>query len=235
MTGADILAVAAREIGYHESAGKRNKYGEWYGLDGVAWCMEFVQWVYHEAGFDLPFKTASCGELLRWYRVNQPECITKEPVPGCIVIFDFPKTKYTTDHTGLFVKCDGYKITTIDGNTSGGNDANGGWVQQKSRTLGYANPTYIVPRGLETEETMDIDKLINSLTTAQALALGDKIEAARATLPPSDYAAGACRKSVKSGLFSDGNKDGSLDRPRCPLTREDFAVVLDRQGELEGR
>ena len=154
--GEKILQIAAREIGYHEGTNKHNKYGEWYGMDNVAWCMEFVQWVYHEAEFDLPYKTASCGELLSWYQKNQPECVVSDPVPGCVVIFDFPNTGYVTDHTGLFVRLENSRITTIDGNTSGGSDGNGGWVQQRTRKLSYANPVYIVPRGL-TKEMEDND------------------------------------------------------------------------------
>ncbi len=155
VSGEDILALASREIGYHEVKGKKNKFGEWYGLNGVAWCMEFVQYVYHACGADLPFKTPSCGGLLNWYRRNQPECVSKEPVPGCIVIFDFPGTNYGTDHTGLFVRLDGNKITTIDGNTANLSDSNGGCVQQRTRQLSYANPIYIIPRELqEKEKTM---------------------------------------------------------------------------------
>ena len=115
--GSAILAVAGREIGVREAEGKRTKYGEWYGLQGQPWCMEFVQWVYHEAGADLPLKTASCGGLLRWYQRNQPDCVTREPVPGCIVIFDFPDADSSTDHTGIFVSKTDVRITTIDGNT----------------------------------------------------------------------------------------------------------------------
>jgi hypothetical protein len=152
MTGADVLAVAAREIGYREIAGKINKYGAWYRMNGVPWCMQFVQWCYYQAGAMLPHKTASCGDMLSWYRHNQPDCISKAPVKGCIVIFDFPKTVYSTDHTGLFVKTEGQTITTIDGNTSGGNDANGGWVQQRTRKLSYANPIYIIPREITEQE-----------------------------------------------------------------------------------
>lgn len=151
-TGKDILALAEGEIGYREGKNKRNKYGAWYGMDGVAWCMEFVQWVYHRAGAPLPIKTASCGALLNWYRQHQPECIVAEPSAGCIVIFDFPGTKYATDHTGLFVSKTGTRLTTIDGNTASGNDANGGWVQRRTRSLLYAHPTYIVPRALSTGE-----------------------------------------------------------------------------------
>lgn len=145
---ADVLAVAIGEIGYHEDAGHKNKYGAWYGLDGEPWCMEFVQWVYAQAGIPLPYKTASCGELLRWYRAHQPECVTRDPVPGCVVIFDFPGGA-PTDHTGIFVEKTDMRLTTIDGNTSGGSDANGGWVQRRTRSLSYANPTYIVPRELQ--------------------------------------------------------------------------------------
>ena len=154
-TGREILTIAAGEIGYHEGAGQRNKFGAWYGVDGVAWCMQFVQWCYALSGAPLPYKTASCGALLSWYRANQPECVAREPVPGCIVIFDFPGTAYATDHTGLFVELDGQRIISIDGNTSNGNDSNGGWVQRRSRPLSYANPVYIVPRELKTDDEED--------------------------------------------------------------------------------
>ncbi len=150
-TGEELLAIAAREIGYHEGAGRRTKYGEWYGLQGQPWCMEFVQWAYHVCGADLPFKTASCGELLRWYRKNQPECITNKPVRGCVVIFDFKGTACDTDHTGLFESKTADAITTIDGNTSNGSDGDGGYVQRRTRKLRYARPIYIIPRELEEE------------------------------------------------------------------------------------
>jgi hypothetical protein len=120
--------------------------------------MEFVQWVYHESSADLPFKTPSCSGLLNWYKRNQPECVVKDPVPGCIVIFDWPKTAYDTDHTGIFVGKTATHITTIDGNTSGGNDSNGGWVQQRTRKLSYANPVYIIPRQLTQEEEDDMKR-----------------------------------------------------------------------------
>lgn len=156
----NILLTAAREIGVQEGKGKHTKYGEFTGYDGQPWCMSFVQWVYHEAGSDLPVMTASCGELLRWYQRNDPDCITREPVPGCIVIFDWPNTAYDTDHTGLFVSRTATTVTTIDGNTSGLSDSNGGFVQQKTRRLSYANPIYIIPR--ELEET-DMEKRYNTI------------------------------------------------------------------------
>ena len=53
-TSEEILAIAAREVGYREGQNKENKYGAWYGLNNVDWCMIWVQWVYHQAGADLP-------------------------------------------------------------------------------------------------------------------------------------------------------------------------------------
>lgn len=220
ITGEDVLRIAAREIGYHEKPGKHNKYGEWYGMDGVAWCMEFVQWVYHEAGLDLPYKTASCGELLRWYREHQPDCITTEPIRGCIVIFDFPNTQYSTDHTGLFVGKTDLKITSIDGNTSGGSDGNGGYVQQRTRSLGYANPTYIIPRGLV---LVDWDKAISEITDEQAYKLYCMAERHMNTLPlPTSWdAAGELREAMTLGIT-----DGT--RPMVPARRFETAIMCKR-------
>lgn len=218
--GETILATAAREIGYHEGAGKKNKFGEWYGMDGVAWCMEFVQYIYHQCGLDLPLKTASCSGLLNWYKRNQPECVTKEPIRGCIVIFDFPGTKYSTDHTGLFVRTDGRKITTIDGNTSNGNDSNGGWVQERTRTCGYANPTFIRPRGLC---LVDWDKAISEMTDEQAYKLYCKAEKHMAEIPlPTTWnAQGELQKAVMAGIT-----DGS--RPMVPAKRYEAAIMCER-------
>lgn len=220
ITSDDVLAVAAREIGYHEGANKHNKYGEWFGYDNVPWCMEFVQWVYHNAGMDLPYKTASCGELLRWYQKNQPDCITKDPIPGCIVIFDFPNTAYSTDHTGLFVRIEKQSITTIDGNTGNKSEGNGGWVQQKTRAIGYANPTYIKPRGLM---LMDWDRAIAEMTPEQAYKIYSKAEKHMNQLPlPTSWNANEqLAQAVKDGIT-----DGS--RPMVPAKRYEAAIMCDR-------
>lgn len=166
MNGNDVLVAAVREIGYREGKGKSNKFGAWYGMNGAAWCMMFVQWCYDQAGAPLPCRTASCGALLRWYKANQPECITKNPVPGCVVIFDFPGGA-DTDHTGLFVSRTADTVTTIDGNTGDTSQSNGGWVQQKTRKTSYAKPIYIVPRclgGGQKEETMTGKEIYEKLT-----------------------------------------------------------------------
>ncbi len=208
MTGDDVLRVAAREIGYREEPGKRTKYGEWYGLQDK-WCMMFVQWCYHEAGADLPCRTARCGTLLRWYREHQPECVTERPTPGCIVIFNFPGGS-STDHTGLFVKLDGDRIATIDGNTGNESEGNGGWVQQKSRALSYANPTYIVPR--ELKEEMHMEQRYDNLTEIAAAA---------------PWAVSTVKKLIEAGALT--GKTGWYDEDGCPTgldLSEDMLRVL---------
>lgn len=53
-------------------------------------------------------------------------------------------------------------------------------------------------------------------------------------LPASEYAAEACRKAIASGLFKDGNGDGSLDYPQMFIKRQDLALVMDRRGDFDG-
>ena len=154
MMGSEVLRVACGELGVKEQPMNSNrvKYNAWYyGKDvsgsGYPWCMAFVQWCYHQAGADLPLKTASCGALLRWYMEHDPACIVKEPQKGDIVIFDFPGGA-DTDHTGLFERMSGDMITTIDGNTGVTSDANGGAVMRRSRNKNQVK-AYIRPRELE--------------------------------------------------------------------------------------
>lgn len=54
-------------------------------------------------------------------------------------------------------------------------------------------------------------------------------------IPPSNYAMSACKKAVSCGLFADINNDGSLDRPKDYLKREELVVILDRLGYLDKR
>ncbi|MBQ3950967.1 MAG: CHAP domain-containing protein, partial [Oscillospiraceae bacterium] len=135
-----VLAAARREIGTVERPKNSNnvKYNTWYykqevydGKNGgkYPWCMAFVQWVFCEAGFPLPYKTASCSALLNWYKKNAPELVHTEPAPGDIVIYK--------GHTGIFEKYgpDPKYMYVIEGNTAVGNDDNGGCVMRRYRKI----------------------------------------------------------------------------------------------------
>ena len=63
--------------------------------------------------------------------------------------------------------------------------------------------------------------------------ISEKLNAYLAQQPTSDYALESSKKAIKSGLFSDGDKDGLVDDPRGILTREQLAVVLNRAGLLD--
>lgn len=142
MTGAELAALAARELGITESPPGSNqvKYNTWYygrAVSGSAypWCMVFVQWVFAQAGVSLPARTASCGALMR--AAQSAGCwITEGYQGGDVVIYDFPGGA-ATDHCGIVESVSDSGVTAIEGNTGSGSDADGGQVQRRTRPLAY--------------------------------------------------------------------------------------------------
>ena len=194
MRPTDVLDTARAELGVREDPPESNrvKYNDWYygrTVIGSAypWCMAFVQWCFAQAGRPLPFRTASCSALLGWYRQNRPECVVGDPQPGDIII-------YTFSHTGIVESVQGGVITAIEGNTSAGNDANGGQVQRRTRGRSLVK-AYIRPFGEETEDDMNIDKLLEEMTDEQAYRLMAKAQAFAASLPEQEW-------SVKEGHWA---------------------------------
>lgn len=135
-----ILEIAKREVGNVEVPRNSNQtlYGKWFGLDGLAWCGIFVSWCYWKAGKQLPqigFSRgfAGCQTAVEYFRKNG--MITKEPVEGDIVFFDWNGDgRY--DHTGIFDKWIDTKrrfFETVEGNTSLTNQSNGGQVMERNR------------------------------------------------------------------------------------------------------
>lgn len=134
-----LLRIAAAEIGTVESPKNSNKtkYGRWFGFDGVAWCGIFVSWCYAQAGLQLPkigFSKgfAGCQTAVAYFK-NQGY-ITRSPVPGDIVFFDWNNDgRY--DHAGIFESdIDSTHFYCIEGNTSLSNQSNGGQVMRRNRT-----------------------------------------------------------------------------------------------------
>lgn len=148
-TAEKVLAVARGELGNTESpaGSNRTKYGKWFGLDGYAWCMMFVMWVFAQVGALklLPKRTASCGDLMR--AAKAAGCwVTKDYRPGDVVIYDFPGGA-GTDHTGIIEKVTLTGVVAIEGNTSqAGSQSNGGMVCRKARPysqiVGVVRPNY---------------------------------------------------------------------------------------------
>ena len=143
-TRAAVLQIAAWQIGVLESPAGSNRvkyntayYGREVSGKAYPWCMAFVWWVFQEAGFHL-FKTASCSAFVGQYKAKSPGQIVRANYrPGDIVFFDFSGKNAKTEHVGIVesVAADG-TLTTIEGNTGTGNDANGGAVMRRKRKQG---------------------------------------------------------------------------------------------------
>lgn len=133
-----ILQIAGREIGYFETPANSNrtKYGKWFGMDGVKWCAIFISYVYAKAGNPIKgfgFTNGFAGTQTMLYLAKQKGLIVKDPIPGDIVLYDFNEDG-RPDHCGIF---EAHKRTdyffAIEGNTSTGNNTNGGYVMRRSR------------------------------------------------------------------------------------------------------
>lgn len=153
-TAQDVLTIARKYIGVKESPSNSNKtmFGEWYGWNGVPWCAIFVSYCFYKAKMSLgaiPPKTNPKGFAFCPYGVTYFKGkgkLDKNPKVGDIVFFDWQKDG-VSDHVGIVEKVLGSsKVITIEGNTSFGNDSNGGQVMRRERNLstilGFAHPDY---------------------------------------------------------------------------------------------
>lgn len=151
-TAAEVLRVAAGELGTKESPANSNKtkYGAWYGLDRNPWCAMFCSWVMHTAGYPLEIQT---GKGFAWtpagvaYAKRAGKWVGRDDLkPGDLIFFNFDNDA-GPEHVG-FVKTRHAPgdYTTIEGNTAVGNDANGGQVMERRRKgamiLGGLRPSY---------------------------------------------------------------------------------------------
>lgn len=135
-----IIEIAKAEIETTEYPpnSNHNKYGAWFGFDGVPWCAIFCSYCYWFG--DFPIKNggyskgfAGVGTAL----INFKDRITKDPQPADLAIFDW-NADQKPDHVGLFL---GWKdrangiFETIEGNTSVSNQSNGGAVMRRERNV----------------------------------------------------------------------------------------------------
>ena len=136
------LAGARRHLGETESPSGSNHtpYGVWYGVDRQPWCAIFVTYCYEEeAGGSPSFKRGSsyayCPYVVSDARNNRNGLsVTSSPIPGDLVVYDWSYDG-TFDHIGLFEAWTpaSTAFTAIEGNTSVGNNSNGGEVMRRQR------------------------------------------------------------------------------------------------------
>ncbi len=146
-----VIETALKEVGTTENPPNSNKtkYGAWYGINGVAWCAEFVSWVFNEAGIPLGKVDDEkgyryCPSAYNFWKAHDQ--ITLNPEPGDIVLFDWTGDG-KADHTGIFYKDNGDKktFTAIEGNTAIGNDSNGGTVMIRKNRQYAAVKAFVHP------------------------------------------------------------------------------------------
>lgn len=141
---ADVLQVARSQVGVVEKPTNRQKYGAWFGANGVFWCAEFVSWVFAQAGHSLPisigagrgasgFAYCQYGRDAAWKRGE----LFRTPRVGD-VFFHFRHGDSGPGHTGIVVDVlpDG-RIVTIEGNASTGSGRDGGGVVRQIRPKSY--------------------------------------------------------------------------------------------------
>ena len=142
MSRQNIIQTAKAEENTKENppASNKQKYGEWYGLNGAKWCAIFVSWVYDKAGYPLgkiesPKGYHYCqGAYNFWKKRGE---LTKSPQPGDIVLYDW-KGDGHCDHTGIFESWKDVskgRFYAWEGNTEFGNDSDGGKVMRRERSV----------------------------------------------------------------------------------------------------
>ena len=216
MSLSKVIEVARGELGQTEDPAGSNltKYGFWYGVDGVPWCVIFLCWVFDRAGERMAFfgggKTASCSILLRWYREQGLTVPVEQVQTGDIVLLNFHGGK-DPEHCGLVTEVNRWAVTreliqiqTIEGNTSvNGSQDNGGMVAEKTR---YPSQIVGVCRPQYQPEPVTVDDITGHWYTDDV------------------------KWCIEKGLIK-CYPDGSF-KPDQPVTRAELAAVLKRNSEL---
>lgn len=139
--GAKALAIAATQIGVHESPTGSNRvlYSVWYGLIGP-WCAMFATWCLVRAGskaFVRGSRYSYVPTLLEDARAGRNHLTTvKSPQHGDLAIYDWDNDG-TPDHVEFFSHwldaSPHVSFETVGGNTSGSSNSNGGAVMRRQR------------------------------------------------------------------------------------------------------
>lgn len=144
-TAAEILAVAAGEVGYVEGAGNRTKYGKAYGMDGQAWCDMFLWWCFEQKGaVDIGGRFAYTPAHALWFQRRGQW--GDQPRIGALVFFRFSGNRI--HHVGIVTGIGPHFIDTIEGNTDEAGGRTGGRVMRRRRRVGivgYGYPAYSEP------------------------------------------------------------------------------------------
>lgn len=116
-----FVAKAEGEVGTKESplGSNRQKYGAWYGRNGVAWCAIFVSWVASHTGVPvsiMPHTYAAVGQFWDWGKAKgifKAKSSGYIPRPGDLMI----QKSGGASHIGIVVSATGAQFHTVEGNS----------------------------------------------------------------------------------------------------------------------
>src|SRR5262249_34704660 len=126
----------------------KQKYGEWYNMNGVPWCAIFCTWCDQTSAKPSKSLIRSTRYSYVPYVVNDARMgynglsITNSPKPGDLVCYDWSRDgEY--DHIGFFESGNATQWNAIEGNTSTSDNSNGGQVMRRSRSKNDANIVFV--------------------------------------------------------------------------------------------
>lgn len=135
--GQKALDFAINEIGNHEDpwGSNRQKYGSWYGFNGVPWCAIFESYCFGHTGTPT-YHYAACLYIYLDAASNRNDLkLVWTPQRGDIVIYNLHGDPFA--HTAFFEKwvSQGSVFNDVGGNTGPINISNGGAVMRQERNV----------------------------------------------------------------------------------------------------
>lgn len=225
-----VLETARRELGVKESPAGSNrvKYNTaYYGREAQGgaypWCCVFLWWCFRQAGAERLFygggKTASCGALADWAK-RTGRLVREGYRAGDLVFLRFSGP--VIQHIGLVerVNADG-SLTTIEGNTGTGSDADGGQVQRRRRPARYAAGAFRPEYEEEAMTQTDFDRMMEVWL------------AKRAQAQPGEFSRQARTWAEENGIVRGDGGGGFQYKSWC--TREQMLVFLHRFAQMLSR
>jgi len=142
---ANMLNVAAAEVGTIEGSTRANSYGAAVGLSlstsNYAWCATFVSWVAKQTGATSYRNSYVVGWVRQARAGAYGLSVTSSPRPGDIVAFDWNGGLDFNDgkeHIGIVRSVNGSSFTTVEGNTGKpGGGPDGVWIKDRGTGQGY--------------------------------------------------------------------------------------------------
>jgi len=151
-TALAVMRLALRQYHYMESppGSNKTKFGKWFGMNGVAWCAEYVSWCgYHAAGDNPIALSANAADIQdmtvrgkggKYILEHTGNNKKKKAALSKIKLGDNASFNFnggtSRQHTGLAVGVWGEYVYCIEGNTSfdnNGSQSNGGAVALRKR------------------------------------------------------------------------------------------------------